>query len=129
MMRFVKGHTCARRVCVAVLAIAAIAGVSLAARADMINWERTGQFESCLDQQVNSWINSKAELVINEDPSASDLDDIDVALWAVTALQGCEQQAGRGNQTSEHRFSRHMAHWREHIHTVAQAVRRRGGSD
>ena len=129
MMRFVKGHACARRVSVAVLAITAIAGVSLAARADVINWERTGQFESCLDQQVNSWINSKAELVINEDPSASDLDDIDVALWAVTALQGCEQQAGRGNQTSERRFSRHMAHWREHIHTVAQAVRRRGGSD
>lgn len=129
MMRFVNGHGCARWMSAVLVAVSASGLVSLAARADMITWERAGQFETCLDQEVNSWINSKAELVINDDPAAGDLDDIDVALWAVTALQGCEQQAGRGNQTSENRFSRHMAHWREHIHTVAQAVRSRGGSD
>jgi hypothetical protein len=54
---------------------------------------------------------------------------MDVALWAVTALQGCEQQAGHGNQTSENRFSRHMAHWREHIYSIAQTVRQRVGAD
>jgi hypothetical protein len=100
-----------------------------AARAASIGWERHGAFESCLENQLNDWINAKATLVINEDPAAGDLDDMDVAMWAVTALQGCEAQAGHGNQSSEHRFSRHMAHWREHIHTVAQVVRQRVGSD
>lgn len=100
-----------------------------AARAASIGWERHGAFEACLENQLNDWINAKATLVINEDPAAGDLDDIDVAMWAVTVLQGCETQAGHGNQSSEHRFSRHMAHWREHIHTVAQVVRQRVGSD
>ena len=52
-----------------------------------------------------------------------------MALWAVAALQTCETQAGHGNQTSEFTFSRHMAHWREHIHNVAQAVRQRVRAD
>ena len=77
--------------------------------------------------RANDWMDAKAELVVNKDPAAGDLDDMDVALWAVAALQGCEQQAGHGNQTSENQFSRHMAHWREHIHGVAQTVRQRVG--
>jgi hypothetical protein len=99
------------------------------ARAAGIGWDRPGAFEACLENQLNDWINAKATLLINEDPAAGDLDDMDVALWAVTALQGCEAQSGHGNQSSEHKFSRHMAHWREHIHTVAQIVRRRVGAD
>ena len=73
--------------------------------------------------------NAKAALIVNDDPAAGDLDDMDVALWAVAALQGCERQTGHGNQTSEHQFSRHMAHWREHIHSVAQIVRQRVRAD
>jgi hypothetical protein len=113
----------------AVAAVAVIAGTSLAAYGANISWEGRGQFETCLEDRVDSWVNAKAELVINEDPAAGDFDDLDVALWAVTAIQGCEQQAGRGNQISEGRFSRHMAHWREHIHNVAQAVRQRVRTD
>jgi hypothetical protein len=100
-----------------------------AAPAASIGWERHGAFEACLENQLNDLVNAKATLVINEDPAAGDLDDMDVAMWAVTALQGCEAQSGHGNQSSEHKFSRHMAHWREHIHTVAQIVRRRVGAD
>ena len=100
-----------------------------AASAASLKWERRGTFETCLEDRLNGWIKAKAELVINEDPAAGDLDDIDVAMWAVAALQDCEVQAGHGNQTSEYRFSRHMAHWREHIHSVAQTVRQRVRAD
>jgi len=100
-----------------------------AVSAASISWERHGAFEACLENQLNDWVNAKAELVLNEDPAAGDLDDMDVALWAVSVLEACEAKAGHGNQTSEHRFSRHMAHWREHIHSVAQTVRQRVRAD
>ena len=76
---------------------------------------------------MHDWANSKATLVINEDPAAGDIDDMDVAIWAVDALQGCEKQTGQANLMSEGRFSLHMAHWRDHIHSVAQVVRQRFG--
>jgi hypothetical protein len=100
-----------------------------AADSSDIKWEMRGRFEACLEDRMNAWVFTKAELILNEDPAAADLDDMDVALWAVTALQDCETQAGHGNQTSEQSFSKHMAHWREHIHKVAQVVRRRSGTD
>ncbi|NJO23703.1 MAG: hypothetical protein HC868_13240 [Sphingomonadales bacterium] len=126
MMRNGPGHgRCVLLIGVILLTVA----VSRVASAAGINWDRQGAFEVCLESRLNDWVNAKASLVINNDPAASDLDDMDVALWAVTALEGCEAQAGHGNQTSEHRFSRHMAHWREHIHNVAQTVQRRVGAD
>jgi hypothetical protein len=100
-----------------------------AANAANIDWERRGAFEACLDDRRNDWVNAKAALVINEDPAAGDIDDMDVAMWAVDALQGCEKQTGQTNLMSEGKFSLHMAHWRDHIHTVAQTVRRRVGAD
>ena len=113
-----------------------IAGGLSAAAADAepkntwtIRWEQRGSFETCLEQRAAVWTFSKAHLVVNEDPSASDLDDMDVALWAVRALERCETQAGHGNQTSEHAFSRHMAHWREHIDAVVRTVRQRVKAD
>ena len=78
---------------------------------------------------MTAWVFAKAQLVANQDAAASDIDDVDVALWAVTALQECETQAGSGNPASVQKFSKHMAHWREHIHKVAQTVRRRSGAD
>jgi hypothetical protein len=121
------GHLRALRA-VAVAGLVTIAGPSLATAAG-IAWDRPGAFERCLDDRMDAWINTKATLIANEDPSAADVDDLDVALWAVSALQDCEQQAGHGSQSSERRFSRHMAHWREHIHKVAEAVRSRTGAD
>lgn len=99
------------------------------AQAANIAWERSGAFESCLEMQANDWVNAKAALVANDDPAAGDFDDMDVALWTAAALERCEMQSGHGNQTSEFRFTRYMAHWREHIHTVAQIVRERVRAD
>jgi len=100
-----------------------------AAEMSTIRWEMRGAFEACLESRLNGWVFAKAELVVNEDTAAAEIDDMDVAIWAVGALQDCETEAGQGNQTSEQRFSSHMAHWREHIHNVAQSVRRRAGTD
>lgn len=122
MMRYKPMH--GRGILFALSAMALTAGLQ-AAQAASIGWDKQGAFEVCLERQMDDWVNAKAALIINEDPAAGDLDDMDVALWAVTALERCEQQAGHGNQTSERRFSRYMAHWREHIHTVAQTVRQR----
>src|SRR5262245_55635329 len=110
-----------------VVAIAVIG--SQDAGAAGIGWESRGAFETCLESRLNDWVRAKAELVVNEDPAAGEVDDMDVALWAATALEGCESQAGHGNQTSENQFSRHMAHWREHIHSIAQTVRQRVRAD
>lgn len=126
MMRSKPGHG---QIIVLMSAMAAAAAGVQTASAAGIGWEMRGAFETCLESRVHDWVNAKAELVINEDPAAGDLDDMDVAMWAVSALEGCEAQAGHGNQTSEKRFSRHMAHWREHIHSIAQTVRQRVRAD
>ena len=128
MMRRKPGH--GRRVLLmsTIVVLVGMAGTQVA-QASNISWERRGNFEACLDDRLQAWINAKAALVINEDPAAGDLDDMDVALWAVEALQGCEAQTGHGNQTSENRFARHMAHWREHINGLAQIVRQRVRAD
>jgi hypothetical protein len=127
MLCWLRGRSRALTACV--VAVATIAGTSFAVGAANISWDNNGQFEACLESQMTSWVNAKATLIINDDPAVADLDDMDVALWAVSALQGCEAQVGHGNQTSEGRFSRHMAHWREHIHEVAEAVRSKTGRD
>lgn len=110
-------------------AIVLAAGGLQSANAANIDWERRGAYEACLDDRMHDWVNSKATLVINEDPAAGDIDDMDVAIWAVDALQGCEKQTGQANLMSEGKFSLHMAHWRDHIHSVAQVVRQRVRAD
>jgi hypothetical protein len=128
MLREKGGHTRALWIAAAVSA-ATVVGASLAEAAGITWGDRPGVFERCLEARMDAWINARVALIVNEDPSAGDVDDLDVALWAVTALQGCEEQAGHGNQTSEGRFARHMAHWREHIYSITQAVRSRTGTD
>lgn len=127
MMRSKPGHGRCVLLTFAIVLTATAGAQAVSAAA--ISWEKRGAFEACLDDRSNEWVNAKAALVINEDPSAGDLDDMDVALWVVSALLGCEQQAGSGSPTSENRFSRYMAHWRDHIHSVAQTVRQRVRAD
>jgi len=126
MMRNKSGHG---RGIFLVSAIVLAAAGAQSANAANIDWERRGAYEACLDDRMNDWVNAKAALVINEDPAAGDIDDMDVAIWSVEALQGCERQTGQTNLMSEGKFSLHMAHWRDHIHTVAQIVRQRVGAD
>ena len=108
--------------------LAGIAGLQTG-QAAPIGWERGGPFQTCLETRLQSWIKAKAELVASENPSAGELDDLDVAMWTVQALEACEKQVGRGDQTTELRFGRHMARWREHIDAEAEDIRRRGRPD
>lgn len=113
----------------ACLALGAATAALSNADAAPIGWERAGPFQSCLEVQLQSWVKDKAELVVNESPAASDLDDLDVALWTVQTIESCEAQAGRGDQSSELRFGKHMSRWREHIHEVVEDIRRRNRPD
>jgi len=107
---------------------AGIAGPQ-AVQATNLVWERGGPFQTCLENRMRSWVNARAELVVSDNPAASEVDDLDVALWTVQALETCEAQVGRGDQTAELRFGRYMAHWREHIDAVAEGLRRRQRPD
>jgi hypothetical protein len=111
-----------------VFGVALWAGIQ-GAEAAPIAWERQGPFQTCLEGRLQSWVDDKAELVVNDNPAASDLDDFVVALWTAQALESCEAQVGRSDHAAVVRFSTHMAHWRQHIHDVAETIRRRSRPD
>jgi len=100
-----------------------------AVRAAGIEWDKRGAFEDCLDAQAKGWVRARAELVLNEDPAAGDIDDPAVAAWAAQALSTCETKAGQGNRASEQVFARYMAHWRVHVDAAVTEVRRRSSPD
>jgi hypothetical protein len=111
----------------AALVFAVLAGAAATAASASPIWERAGAFQACLETRFKEWVDSRAELVANLDPAASDIDDAAVAQWTVAALEACRAQAGGGDQESEARFAKHMASWRDHINTVVQGIRQRGG--
>jgi hypothetical protein len=108
---------------------AAAAGSDSPALAAGIAWEKQGAFQTCLDAQAKSWLDAKVELVVNEDPAVSAMDDASVAGWAADALKGCATKAGRTDAAAEQQFMRYMAHWRDHIFKAADEIRRRGRPD
>jgi hypothetical protein len=108
---------------------AAPAGVLLWAAAAGPGAAQTGGFEACLNGQAKQWIDARAELVLNEDPAASAIDDAAVAAWTARTLEGCKAKAGRSDQESERLFARYMAHWREHIDAAVTEVRKRSRPD
>ena len=70
------------------------------------------------------------ELVVNEDPAASEINDAAVAAWTAETLKGCASKAGAtADPASEQQFVKHMAYWREHIFKAADEIRRRGQPD
>lgn len=109
------------------LVVAVLAGAAAAAASASPIWERAGAFQACLETRFKEWVDSRAELVVNLDPAAGDIDDAAVAQWTVAALDACRAQAGGGDRESEARFAKHMASWRDHINTVVQSIRQRGG--
>lgn len=127
MLGRVLGHGRCAALVGAVVCLATLG--SIRAHAATLTWELRGPFETCLQSRMEQWIKAQAERLANEDPTASDLDDSGVAIWAAGTIEICEGQAGRGNANSEVRFVRHMAHWREHIDAVAQDIRQRGRVD
>lgn len=124
MMRMLSGRRRGVLLTTAVL-LSAIAGSANAASI----WERAGPFQACLEGRFEKWVNARAEFVVNEDASAGDIDDADVAQWTVAALDACRAQAGSGDQDSEARFTKHLAHWREHIYRLVQSIRERTRPD
>jgi hypothetical protein len=107
---------------------AAVANDS-AAQVPGIGWEKQGPFQTCLETEAKSWLQARVELVVNEDPAASEISDTAVATWAADALKGCATKAGGTDAASERQFMRYMAHWRDHIFRAADEIRRRGRPD
>ena len=112
----------------AVLLCTAVARATFAQAAG-IGWETRGALQVCLDAEAKGWIDARAALVANDDPAAGDIDDAAVAAWAAQALKGCAAKAGGADAASEQRFVKYMAHWREHIYRVAEALRARARPD
>jgi hypothetical protein len=108
---------------------AATIGNDGAAQAAGIGWEKQGPFQTCLDGEAKTWLDAKVELVVNDDPAASEMGDASVAAWAADALKSCATKVGGGDAGSEQQFIRYMAHWRDHIFKAADEIRRRGRPD
>jgi hypothetical protein len=94
-----------------------------------VNFLRNGAFETCLDAAFGKWVKAQAELQVNEDPAAQQLDDAGVAAWTHSALDQCRERAGGGDARSEDIFTRFMARWRQHVFDLAANIRSQGRSD
>jgi hypothetical protein len=111
-----------------VLVCMGVAG-SGAVRAKGIDWNAPGAFAACLDAEAKAWIEARAELVLNDDAAAGQVDDAAVAAWALRTLSACEAKARRRDREAEQLFVRYMAHWHEHIDAAVAAARRRSPPD
>jgi hypothetical protein len=92
-------------------------------------WERAGPFQACLQQGFDKWLQARTELVVNEDPQASSVDDAVVAQWTARTIDACRARAGGGDEESVARFAKHMAQWRSHIYDLVQSIKQRAGPD
>jgi hypothetical protein len=92
-------------------------------------WERAGPFQACLEQSFDKWLQARAELVLNEDPRAGDVDDAAVAQWTARTVDACRAQAGGSDEESVARFAKHMAHWHTHIYDLVQSIQQRTRPD
>jgi hypothetical protein len=106
----------------AMLGWAAVLAVMASANASSIA-ERAFPFQACLEGRFETWVNGRAELVVNEDPKAGDVDDGAVAAWTLETVDVCRAQAGGGDQGTEARFTKRVAQWRQHIYDRAQSIR------
>jgi hypothetical protein len=122
------GHGGAVAPAIGIVLWAAVA-VATPAQAAGIGWEKPGAFQTCLDGRAKAWIDAKVELVVNEDPNIGAIDDSTVAQWAAQALEECGAKAAGADPASEAQFMKYMAHWREHIDTAANEIRRRSRPD
>lgn len=101
---------------------AAVLAVMASANASSIA-ERAVPLQACLEGRFETWVNGRAELVVNEDPKAGDVDDAAVAAWMLATVGSCRAQAGGGDQGVEARFTKRVAQWRQHIYDRAQNIR------
>lgn len=113
---------------IAIVLLAATAQIS-GANAAAITWGKKGGFEACLESSLEKWLAERAALEVNEDPAAAQLDDTAVAAWTLQTIAQCRARAGTAEVDSEDRFTKHMAHWRQHIYDLAADIRKKGQSD
>ena len=113
---------------IGIVLVGATAQVSRASAA-AITWGMKGAFEACLESSLETWLAAQTALEVNEDPAAARLDDAAVAAWTLATIVRCRAPAGAAQADSEDRFTKHMAHWRQHIYDLAADIRKRGHSD
>jgi hypothetical protein len=102
--------------------VAVLPAIAASADASSIS-ERAVPFGACLEGRFEIWVNGRAELVVNEDPKAGEVDDAAVAAWTLETVGACRAQAGGGDKDTEARFTKRVAQWRQHIYDRAQSIR------
>jgi hypothetical protein len=126
-MRTLRSYEGSRLVAgIGVVAVAMMLGAGAAAA---IDWVTRGPFEVCVESSLEQWLREQAELVVNEDPAAIQLDDAVVAAWTVDTMRQCRARAGTPSENSEVRFGNYMARWRQDVFDVAAEIRKKGQSD
>jgi hypothetical protein len=109
--------------------VAGLVLLSSASQAAEIRFPSSGALESCLETSVVKWVQTQAELQVNEDPAANKIDDTQVATWTNGVLDACRKRVGTSNKAVEEIFTRYMSRWRDHVFDLASSIRRRGQSD
>ena len=112
-----------------IVLLAAAVQASSAASAAGITWTKKGEFETCLESSLDKWLAARAELEVNEDPAAAQLDNATVATWTLETLAQCRARGGTAEASSEDRFTKYMAQWRQHIYDLAADIRKKNNSD
>ena len=112
--------------CLFTLVLAADVAPSSAAS---LAFSKAGPYEACLQAEAETWLNARAEDVVNGAESVKSLDDGQVAAWTVDTLKTCAAKGAAGDAGNDAVFAKHMAHWREHLYELARVIRAKGGSD
>lgn len=99
------------------------------ASAASLTFTNAGPYEACLQAEAETWLQARAEDVVNGAESVKTLDDAKVAGWTVDALRTCAAKGAAGDPGNEAAFAKYMAHWREHLYELARVIRAKGGSD
>lgn len=107
----------------------AVAAALQPASAASLAFAKTGPYEACLQSEAETWLNARAEDVVNGAESVKTLDDAKVAGWTVDTLKTCAAKGAAADAGNEAAFAKYMARWREHLYELARVIRAKGGSD
>jgi len=116
-------------VCLAVVVLLGLHGALRPAPAAGIEFTGAGPYEACLQSEADTWLNARAEDVVNGAESVKSLDDAKVAGWTVDIMKSCSAKGAPSNAGNEAQFGKYMARWREHLYELARVIRAKGGSD
>jgi hypothetical protein len=123
----IQSKSCVRAA--ACLVALALAGAVHQTSAAGLAFTNAGPFEACLQAESETWLNGRAEDVVNGAESVKTLDDAKVAAWTVDTLKTCSAKGAAADAANEAAFAKYMAHWRDHLYELARVIRAKGGSD